>query len=169
MTASFRQVVVSEVGDAHATYVEVFEWLKAKRVRQWLRAVPREEFVERQRKGELFAYYMDDRLAAVVMLAIEDSSHWPEKIGTDRHRWIKSLAVARRCGGAGVGKRVMQESEAMIRHAGGVEVFLDCVDAGFLPAYYARLSYEELGRKDITYPSGNTFPMVLMRKSLPSL
>jgi ribosomal protein S18 acetylase RimI-like enzyme len=168
MRASFRRVVGSEIDDAYATYLEVFEWLHAKGVRQWLRALSREAFVELQRRGELFAYYLDDRLAAVVMLAFENSSYWSEEIGVDRRWWIKSLAVARRCRGAGVGKRVMQESEALIRRAGAAEAFLDCVDAGFLPGYYTRLGYEELGRKDITYPSGNTFPMVLMRKNLPN-
>jgi ribosomal protein S18 acetylase RimI-like enzyme len=166
MTAGFRQVAVSEIGDAYATYIEVFEWLNAKGVRQWIRAVAREEFAERQRKGELFAHYLGGRLAAVVILAFEVSSYWPEKIGTDRRWWIKTLAVGRRCPGAGVGKRVMQESEAQIRGTGATEALLDCVDVGFLPGYYMQLGYEELGRKDITYPSGNTFPMVLMKKNL---
>ena len=168
MKASFRRVVGSEIDDAYTTYLEVFAWLRAKGVRQWLRALSREAFVELQRRGELFAYYLDDRLAAVVTLAFENSTYWSGEIGVDRRWWIKSLAVARRCRGTEVGGRVMQESEALIRRAGAAEAFLDCVDAGFLPDYYTRLGYEELGRKDITYPSGNTFPMVLMRKSLPN-
>jgi ribosomal protein S18 acetylase RimI-like enzyme len=168
MSASFRRVVGSEIDDAYAAYLEVFEWLCAKGVRQWLRALSREAFVELQRRGELFAYCLEDRLVAVVTLAFENSLYWSGEIGVDRHWWIKSLAVARRCRGAGVGKRVMQESETLIRGAGAAEVFLDCVDAGFLPGYYMRLGYEELGRKGITYPSGNTFTMVLMRKNLPN-
>ena len=168
MSANFRRVDDSEIDAAYATYLEVFAWLHAKGVRQWLRALSREAFVEHQRRDELFAYYLDDGLAAVVTLAFESSSYWSGEIGADRHWWIKSLAVARRWRGAGVGKRVMQESEALIRGAEAAEAFLDCVDAGFLPDYYTSLGYEELGRKDITYPSGNTFPMVLMEKNLPN-
>ena len=167
MGASFRQVVGAEIDDAYATYLEVFEWLNAKGVRQWLRALPREALVEHQRRGELFAYHIDGPMAAMVTLAFENSPYWAEEIGADQHWWIKSLAVARRWRGARVGERVMQQSEASIRSAGAAEAFLDCVDAGFLPGYYARLGYRELARKQITYPSGNTFPMVLMRKNLP--
>ena len=166
MGASFRQVVGAEIDDAYAIYLEVFAWLNAKGVRQWLRALSREAFVEHQRRGELFAYDLDGRLAAVVTLAFENSPYWIEEIGEDRRWWIKSLAVARRYRGARVGERVMQQSEALIRGAGAAEAFLDCVDAGFLPAYYTRLGYQELGRKEITYPSGNTFPMMLMRRDL---
>jgi hypothetical protein len=63
----------------------------------------------------------------------------------------------------------MRECEAMIRDAGASEVFLDCVDTGFLPRYYLSLGYEVLAQKDITYPSGNTFPMVLMKKHTAEL
>jgi ribosomal protein S18 acetylase RimI-like enzyme len=115
MKAGFRRVAGSEIDDAYATYLGVFEWLHAKGVRHWLRALSREAFVELQRRGELFAYYLDDGFAAVVTLAFENSLYWSGEIGGDRHWWIKSLAVARRCRDAGVGKQVMQESEALIR------------------------------------------------------
>jgi ribosomal protein S18 acetylase RimI-like enzyme len=101
-------------------------------------------------------------------LAFEKNSHWSEKIGEGRHWWISSLAVSRRHRGAEVGTRVMRQSEALMQSAGASEAFLDCVDAGFLPGYYTRLGYEEFGRKDIRYPSGNTYLMVLMRKDLRS-
>jgi len=166
MTECFRHVTASEVSEAHAVYLEVFEWLNAKGVRQWLRALPHEVFVARQCRGELFAQYIDGRLAAVVTLAREDSSYWEAEIGKNQSWWINSLAVGRECRSARVGERMMQQSEAFISNAGAATAFLDCVDTGFLPGYYTRLDYDELGRKEITYPSGNTFPMVLMRKKL---
>lgn len=142
----------------------VYEWLNAKGVRQWLRALSKETFAERQRDGQLLGFYVDDRIAAVVTLAFEATTYWTEVIGDSRCWWIKSLAVARVWHGAEVGKRVMKECEAMIRDAGASEAFIDCVDTGFLPRYYASLGYEVLARNEITYPSGNTFPMVLMKK-----
>jgi predicted N-acetyltransferase YhbS len=100
------------------------------------------DFRERQRDGQLFALYVDDRLAAVVTHAFEAGNYWFETIGDEGRWWVKSLAVIRAWRGKGVGKRVMLESEAVVRDAGASEVFIDCVDAGFLPAYYARLGYE---------------------------
>lgn len=167
MSPSFRKVRDDELDAAYAIYLEVFDWLNAKGVRQWLRPVPRELFMQRQGDGQLFALYLHGRIAAVVTVAFEVNSYWPEAAGAAPQWWIKTLAVARQWSGKGVGPRVLSECEAFIRAAGASEVFLDCVDVGFLPAFYAKLGYEGLRQKEITYPSGNSFPMVLMRKRIP--
>lgn len=166
VTTFFRQIADAEVDNAHDAYLGVFEWLNAKGVRQWLRPLSRDTFTERQRRGELFAHHVNDHIAAVVTLAFENNSYWAENLGEERRWWIKSLAVVRKWHGTGIGEQVMQACETTARHAGATEIFLDCVDAGFLPDYYARLGYEEIGRKDITYPSGNTFLVALMRKEV---
>ena len=166
MNACFRKINIEEISAAHLAYMSVYEWLNAKGVRQWLRALSQETFAERQRDGQLFGLYVDDRIAAVVTCAFEASTYWPGTIGGEARWWIKSLAVVRSWRGAGLGKRVMQECEAIVRETGASEAFIDCVDAGFLPNYYAGLGYEVLGHREITYPSGNTFPMVLMKKEL---
>ena len=166
MNASFHKINIEEVSAAHSAYMGVYEWLNAKGVRQWLRALSPETFVERQRDGQLFALYVDDRVAAVVTIAFEAGTYWLETIGHEGRWWVKSLAVVRAWRGAGVGKRVMRECEGVVRDAGANEIFLDCVATGFLQPYYAGLGYEALAHKDITYPSGYTFPMVLMRKGL---
>ena len=166
METRFRPVAHEEFDGALKVYLEVFEWLNAKGIRQWLHPLSRQTFAERQHRGELLAHFAGDLPVSIVTLAFEVNSDWPEKIAEGRRWWIKSLAVSRRYSGAGIGVRVMENCEALIQNAGADEAFLDCVDAGFLPGYYASLGYEELGRKDITYPSGNKFPMVLMRKKL---
>jgi GNAT superfamily N-acetyltransferase len=166
MNTLFRKVSIEQVSAAHFAYTSVYEWLNAKGVRQWLRPLSQETFVDRQRDGQLFGLYIDKRMAAVVTIAFEANTYWIEAIGDDSRWWIKSLAVVRDWRGAGIGKRVMQECEAAVRVKGASEVFIDCVDAGFLPNYYEGLNYEMLGHKEITYPSGNTFPMVLMKKEL---
>lgn len=152
MNASFRKISIEEVSAAHSAYIGVYEWLNAKGIRQWLRALSPETFAERQRDGQLFALYVDDRVAAVVTIAFEASTYWLETIGNECRWWVKSLAVVRAWRGAGVGKRVMKECEGAVRDAGASEVFLDCVATGFLQAYYAGLGYEALAHKDITYP-----------------
>jgi GNAT superfamily N-acetyltransferase len=166
MNTLFRKVSIEEVSAAHFAYMSVYEWLNAKGVRQWLRPLSQETFVDRQRDGQLFGLYIDKRMAAVVTLAFEVNTYWIEAIGYDNCWWIKSLAVVRAWRGAGIGKRVMQECEAAVRDMGEGEVFIDCVDAGFLPDYYEGQGYEMLGHKEITYPSGNAFQMVLMKKVL---
>jgi hypothetical protein len=45
------------------------------------------------------------------------------------------------------------------------DLYLDCVDvAGFLPAFYARLGFTKIAERSTTYPTGNRFSMVLMRR-----
>jgi ribosomal protein S18 acetylase RimI-like enzyme len=161
----FRSVAAAEIEAAHAAYLGVFAWLKAKGVRQWLWAIPLGDFQERQRANELFAGHLEGELAAVVTLAWERSPYWVETLGDEKRWWIKTLAVARKWRGRGAGSQVLEECETRVRNAGAQQVFIDCVDVGFLPAYYERLGYAVVHRKDITYPSGNTFPVVLMKKS----
>lgn len=116
----FRAITSSEVESAHAVYHSVFEWLNAKGVRQWLRALPLEEFLDRERKKELFGCFIEKRLAAVVSLALETSPYWPE-LGRESRWWIKTLAVDRRSRGAGVGSVTMQECETLVWKAGAVD------------------------------------------------
>lgn len=166
MSASLRAVTVAEVGQSHALYREVVDWLKARGIRQWLRPLTVEEFTERQARGELFAGFLDGRMTAVVSLAFEADSDWRAHLTDEKRWWIKTLAVARSQGGGGLGKQIVARCEAFVRESGGRELYLECVDGGHLPAYYARLGYEVLKRAEITYPSGNTFLVALMRKSL---
>jgi len=67
----FRPVAPEEIDAAYQVYLEVFEWLNAKGVRQWLRALPRQIFVDRQQRGELLAHFSGGRPVAVVTLAFE--------------------------------------------------------------------------------------------------
>jgi len=157
-------VTKHELGAAYGVYLEVVAWLKANGLRQWQRPLPEEEFRERQARGELFAARQENRLTAIVTLAFEEDPDWPEVVGPEKNWWLKTLAVSRAFHGKEVGGQVMQACETHLAQSGAREVWLECVEAGFLPDYYARLGYELVKRKTITYPSGNTFPVVLMRK-----
>jgi hypothetical protein len=164
----FRAIARSEVEVAYAVYLEVFEWLSAKGIRQWLHALPFDVFLERERQRELFGCFIEKRVAAVVSLTLEPSPYWPE-LGTENRWWIKTLAVDRRLRGTGAGTVTVQGCENLVWNASAGEIFLDCVDVGFLPSYYAEIGYTVLGRKDITYPSGNTFHVALMKKEAPNI
>lgn len=163
---NLHPVTAPEVAAAYAIYLEVVEWLKNKGVRQWLRPLTEEEFQNRQIRGELFASLLESRMAAIVTIALEEDADWSEAVGTGKNWWIKTLATHRAFSRQNLGGRIMRACEAHLIQSGARVVYLECVDYGFLPEYYARLGYEVLKRKTITYPSGNTFPVALMRKSL---
>jgi len=163
----FRPIASSEVDSAYAVYLGVFAWLSAKGVRQWLQALPLDVFLERERKKELFGCFIENHLAAVISLTFESSPYWPE-LGGESRWWIKTLTVDRRFRGVGFGALAVHGCEDLVWHSGVGEMFLDCVDVGFLPGYYAGIGYTVLGRKDITYPSGNTFHVALMKKEKPT-
>lgn len=157
-----------EISAVYGLYLEVVDWLMAKGLRQWQRPLPVEEFHHRQARGELFAARRDNRITAIVTLAFEKDPDWQEVVGPEKNWWLKTLAISRACHGQGLGGQVMQACETHLARSGARAVWLECVEAGFLPDYYARLGYEVIKRKTITYPSGNTFPVVLMRKDCAS-
>jgi GNAT superfamily N-acetyltransferase len=159
-----RPVTIEEIGAAHRVYLEVVDWLKALGVRQWLRALPEEVFRERQARGELFAGHLESRMAAIVTIAFEEDADWSEVVGPGKNWWIKTLATNRAFRRQNLGGQVMQACETRLIKSGAREVWLECVDAGFLPDYYAQFGYAVIKCKTITYPSGNTFEVTLMRK-----
>jgi GNAT superfamily N-acetyltransferase len=163
----FRVLTALEVDEAYNKYLEAYAWLNAKGVRQWITRVARQTFVERQARGELFACIVDGSLAAVVTMAFESSAYWLEEIGGDKRWWLKTLAVTPRFRGSGIGIFTMTECERHVFGADAGDCYLDCVDVGFLPGYYSKLGYIELARKTITYPSGNSFLVALMKKDRP--
>jgi ribosomal protein S18 acetylase RimI-like enzyme len=166
VNARFRPLTKTEVKEAYSLYLKVVSWLGARGIRQWLRPLSREVFVERQEDGELFALFHDARMVAIVSLAFEQDTDWKQHLSPAKRWWIKSLAVSRLHGGRAVGEHAIRHCETHLAAAGATEAWLECVDTGFLPDYYGRLGYEVVKRTEITYPSGNTFPVALMRKRL---
>jgi ribosomal protein S18 acetylase RimI-like enzyme len=165
MISLFRGIQSAEVDEAYRIYMEAFDWLKAKGIRQWLVALPKDKYLDRQQRGENFALFIGGRVAAIVSLAWEVSPFWQKEVGADAYWWLSMLAVATEFRGVRIGEQTVIEAENWLRGKGATEMFLDCVDErGFLPSFYKRLGFDEVYRKSITYPSGNTFPMVLMRK-----
>jgi ribosomal protein S18 acetylase RimI-like enzyme len=76
------------------------------------------------------------------------------------------LATAQNFRGRRLGEVAVRMACEHLVIAGVNVVHLDCVDVdGFLPAFYERLGFVKVAERNITYPSGNSFPMVLMRKA----
>ena len=155
-----------EVDAAYRVYGEAFEWLKRNGVRQWLVPIPRGVYAQMQKHGDNVGLFVGKELAVVLSLRHEASPYWREELGDERRWWLSTLATAERFRGRKLGERAVEEAWVLAQVKGAGALFLDYVDArGFLPAFYRRLGYSDLARKIITYPSGNSFPMVLMRKT----
>jgi predicted N-acetyltransferase YhbS len=164
-----RRLKQEEFDQAYNIYLDAFEWLKAKGVRQWLVPISRTIYQERHLRGENFGYFISGELCAIVTLVNIPMKYWTTQLGEVPRWWIGILAVSASHHRMGIGRETVRAAEDYIRTLNGEEVFLDCVDEkGFLPLYYGNLGYSVVARQEITYPSGNTFPMVLMRKKIGS-
>jgi len=161
---SLRALRDDEVDTAYEFQLQACAWLKRKGVRQWLSPKPRAVYDARQERGENHGLYMDDRLAATMALSFEVHPYWREEIGAEPRWWLHTLVVAPGFRGRRVGEEAVSAAVALIRSRGAGDLFLDCGTDGVLPAYYGRLGFDVLAQKDITYPSGNTYPITLMRK-----
>ena len=67
---SFRRITTEETSAAHSAYIEVYVWLNAKGIRQWLRPLSKETFVERQRDGQLFGFYVDMARKVIIFVLL---------------------------------------------------------------------------------------------------
>ena len=167
LSGYLRRLQEEEFDQTYDIYLDAFEWLKAKGVRQWLVPISRIAYQERHLRGENFGYFILGELCAIVTLANIPMKYWTTQLGGVPQWWISMLAVSATCRGMGIGRETVRAAEEYVCALNGEEVFLDCVDEkGFLPLYYGRLGYSIVARQEITYPSGNTFPMVLMRKEI---
>ena len=64
-----RRLKQEEFDQAYAIYLDAFEWLKAKGVRQWLVPISKIAYQERHLRGENFGYFISGELCAIVSLA----------------------------------------------------------------------------------------------------
>ena len=172
---SFMQITLSPLSEsdiraAHAIYNRTFDWLTARGVRQWLLRLDEAAFAKRQTAGEAFAIHADSVLAGCVFVAFETISYYGDELKTQPRWWMHTLVIDRSFAGRGIGEQTVVAVCDLVRERGGDSVWLHCVNdanhAEVIPSYYARLGFEEVLRTEVTYPSGNAFPMVVMRKAL---
>ena len=163
-------LVVSDVSAAHAVYNRTFDWLTAKGVRQWLLRLDEATFAKRQTAGEAFAIHVDGRLAGCVFVPFETLGYYGDELKTVPRWWMHTLVIDRAFAGLGVGELAVAAVCNLVRERGGDCLWLHCVNdvnhAEVMPTYYARLGFDEVLRAEVTYASGNAFPMVVMRRGL---
>ena len=162
-----RHIGASEADLGYSVYMEAFRWLNDNGIRQWLVPLPRDTFGGRQKRGENCGLFIGDDLAVVLSLAAGTPSEWADLISERGAWWLHNLATAQAFRGKRLGERAVSSVGEHLARLGVRSVYLDCVDVGgFLPTFYGRLGFMKVCERSITYPSGNTFPMVLMRKEL---
>ena len=170
MKFTFSPLTVSDTPSAHAIYNSTFDWLTTKGVRQWLLRLDEATFAKRQVAGEAFAIHVDGVLAGGVFVPCETLGYYGDELNTAPRWWMHTLVIDRAFAGRGVGELAVAAVCDLVREQGGDSVWLHCVNdanpTGVIPAYYARLGFEEVLRTEVTYPSGNAFPMVVMQKAL---
>jgi len=173
MHVALTPLATQDAPAAHAIYNRTFDWLAAKGVRQWLLRLDAATFVKRQTGGEAFAIHADGELAGCVFVPFETIACYGHELKATPRWWMHTLVIDRAFAGRGLGEQAVAAVCDLARERGGDSVWLHCVNdrnhADVIPRYYARLGFHEVLRMDVTYASGNSFPMVLMRKTLTSV
>jgi len=165
---TFRPLQTDEVDEAYAAYLEVCAWLQRRQIRLWLQPLPPEKFKERQVRGELFGLFAGRELAVSLALLNETPAHWQDELGPEPIWWLSTVATSVKFKGRGLGERAVAQAITWLARKGATEVLLDCA-LGFLPRFYQRCGFSALIEKDVTFSSGNTYPLVLMKKDIAAV
>ena len=163
----FRRLLPSESDLGYSIYLEAFRWLNAHGIRQWLAPLPRSVYDRRQALSENYGLFMDGHLAVLLSLVCGTPPEWADIVAEAHTWWLQNLATAEGFRGRRLGESAVSVAGEHLLRDCVPEVYLDCVDVrGFLPGFYQRLGLVKVCGRNITYPSGNTYPMVLMRRDL---
>ncbi|MGH7977309.1 MAG: GNAT family N-acetyltransferase [Limisphaerales bacterium] len=163
----FRRLSKDEVDLGYEIYLAAFKWLNANGIRQWLVPLRLSDYEAREKSEENYGLFISDELAVIASLAQKIPHEWADVVSEPQTWWIQTLAASQKFRGKNLGKLTMQFVETYLAKQNVQKLYLDCVDvAGFLPVFYSNLGFVKIEQRNITYPSGNTFPMVLMKKDL---
>jgi GNAT superfamily N-acetyltransferase len=154
-----------EIDRSYDVYEQVRGWLKASSIHLWVTALPKEKFIERQKRGELFGLFEGCELAVILAIVHDSPTYWQDEIGSAPEWWFSTIATApnfrgRKLGELAIAMAIIWLGEQKVR-----TVYLDCA-RGFLPAFYQRCGFSRIAEKNVTFPSGNTYPLVLMKKEI---
>ncbi|MFT3870765.1 MAG: GNAT family N-acetyltransferase [Nibricoccus sp.] len=162
-TYKFRALRAEEVDASYDVYQRVRDWLRANEIRIWLSPLPKEKFVARQTRGELFGAFCDEKLATIFALVHEMPDYWAPEIGLKPQWWLTTLATAPEFRGKQIGRRAIVWTMNHLQAVGVEELYLDCA-CGFLPNFYASCGFRAVAVKAVSFPSGNTYELTLMKR-----
>ena len=164
MEIAVRPATVADVPALHRLRVEAEEWLASRGIEQWGRGWLPEPAIRSQ---------VDDGQWHVGVTASGDVVGGLRLLWADEEVWqgdhafaayVHGLTIDRRHAGSGVGARLLAWAQEQARAAGAPMLRLDCVESNAgLRAYYARLGFREVGRRDF---DGPWFAATLLEKVL---
>jgi hypothetical protein len=168
MPGNCRALGSHEAAAACEVYMRGFSWLRDRQIRQWLIPTPRQSFDHYAVSGELFGLFADEFPIVVGRVAHEHNPHWSEELREEKFWWLSLFSTDRSHTEAGSGRTFLCELFAYLETRTATALHLDCVNIKeALPSFYHACGFARLAEKDVTYQSGNTFPMMLMRAPVP--
>jgi len=166
MQTEFRAVYTNEIPAAYQIIVQRTEWLNAKGIVQWLRPIPEQIIEQRQADGQLFGYWVDQQLVAVVSLLRASVAQWDNDLFTGSYLFVATLASDVTHIGHGYGAKCLKASETYAQKNRYEMLYLDCLDnAGVLPAFYATHEFQKIAEKQLEQ-AGKKISLFLMAKKL---
>src|SRR5258706_7734635 len=164
---SVKQNYAYEIGNSLESGVVFFFFQAEDGIRDW--SVTGVQTCALPIYGQLFGFFNSDELVAAGRLCNEYDPHWKDAIGEQRCWWLSSLTVCRANSYPAKGHSFLRAAFSFLEERACNALHLDCVNNNeFLPRYYESCGFERMCEKSITYKSGNTFPMVLMKASVPN-
>lgn len=144
-------------------------WQRSRGIRQWEPGeITREQIAEQVRRDEWRVLVEPDAGLVAAVRIVNDDPIWADADRADAG-YIHGLMVARARAGTGLGKRVLQEAEEVIRARGRDVARLDCVASNAaLRAYYEAQGYEAQGERDFP-PESGWHPVLLLQKKLAAI
>lgn len=162
----FRRLRDDEEPLGYQVLEDTIIWQRVKGIMLWDRTLPRETYLERQRRGENCGLFVDGDLAAVVSLVAGVPDYWRAQVDDPGATWLCTLAVAEGFHGRGIGEIAMREAVAFLQASGRPAVWLDC-KVGFLSRFYEALGFEAVTQQRRHIPhAGGELDCVLFRKLL---
>jgi hypothetical protein len=137
----FRRLVAGELDAGYACLLDTCAWLEQKRIRQWLKPLPKETYARRHARGENFGLFENQRLLAIVSLMHAIPDYWHDLVPNPSGTWLACLAV--RTPGEGIGARTVQAALDLLTQGKRLPVYLDC-RTGFLERFYCDLGFQSL-------------------------
>lgn len=163
----FRSISESEKEQAYLIICQRAEWLHSKRIKQWTKPLPREEFDKRQRNGSNYGLFVRGRLAVFLSLLKERLPYWDHETNQTEVWWLTTLATAIDFSGQKLGQIAVKKALEYLRQNGQKCLYVDCEKGnGFLPNYYGKLGFDIVIEKDIVFPKCGLSHMVLMKHNL---
>ena len=163
MELTVRPATAADVPALHRLRVGAEEWLAARGIEQWGRGWLPPDVIGRQvDDAQWHVGESAGALAGGLRLLWADEEVW--QADHAYAAYVHGLTIDRRYAGRRVGERLLAWAGEQGRAAGAPALRLDCVESNAgLRAYYRRLGFTEVGRRDF---DGPWLPATLLEKAL---